>query len=162
MYVTHCVKKQNKKPAISNLVCKMGISTYWCNGDIKLVCSVKHVSRGMPSSGMWRRVGLMWTDISEEHIASIFRVEKSASERDTSSHLLTLVPRLRIFLSWRWRRNVLPKRRFTQDLHGTTSQKTAFFINTAVKISRSSCLQKWRICWRRKSPYVRHSQKMGL
>jgi hypothetical protein len=29
---------------------------------------------------MWRRVDLMWTDISEERIATIFRVEKSASE----------------------------------------------------------------------------------
>jgi hypothetical protein len=28
-----------------------------------------------------------------------------------------------------------PKRQFTLDLHGTTSQKTAFFIVTAVKIS---------------------------
>jgi hypothetical protein len=40
------------------------------------------------------------------------------------SHLLTLVPRSRIFLPWRWRRYVPPKRRFTQDLHGATSQKT--------------------------------------
>jgi hypothetical protein len=43
------------------------------------------------------------------------------------SYLLTLVPRSRIFLPWRWRRYVPPKRRFTQDLHGATSQKTAFF-----------------------------------
>jgi hypothetical protein len=42
--------------------------------------------------------------------------------------LLTLVPRSRIFLPWRWRRYVPPKRRFTQDLHGATSQKTAFFL----------------------------------
>jgi hypothetical protein len=34
----------------------------------------------MPSSGIWRRVDLMWTDFSGEHIASIFRVEKSACE----------------------------------------------------------------------------------
>jgi hypothetical protein len=34
----------------------------------------------MPSSGMWRRVDLVWTDILEKRIASIFRVEKSASE----------------------------------------------------------------------------------
>jgi hypothetical protein len=34
----------------------------------------------MPFSGMWRRVVLVRTDISEERIASIFRVEKSASE----------------------------------------------------------------------------------
>jgi hypothetical protein len=32
----------------------------------------------MPSSGMWRRVNLVWTDFSEESNASIFRVEKSA------------------------------------------------------------------------------------
>jgi hypothetical protein len=29
---------------------------------------------------MWRRVNLVWTDDSEESIASIFRVEKLASE----------------------------------------------------------------------------------
>jgi hypothetical protein len=34
----------------------------------------------MPSSGIWRRVNLVWTYVSEERIASIFRVEKSASE----------------------------------------------------------------------------------
>jgi hypothetical protein len=33
----------------------------------------------MPSSGMWRRVDLVWTDVSEERI-SIFMGEKSASE----------------------------------------------------------------------------------
>jgi hypothetical protein len=43
------------------------------------------------------------------------------------SHLLTLVPHSRTFLPWRWRRYVPPKRRFTQELHGVTSQKTAFF-----------------------------------
>jgi hypothetical protein len=53
----------------------------------------------------------------------------------SSSHLLTLVPRSRIFIPWRWRRLVPPKRRFTQHLHGATSQKTAFFIVTAVKTS---------------------------
>jgi hypothetical protein len=29
---------------------------------------------------MWRRVDFVWTDVSEERFASIFRVEKSASE----------------------------------------------------------------------------------
>jgi hypothetical protein len=33
-----------------------------------------------PSSGMWRRVDLVWTDVSEERIAYIFRAQKSASE----------------------------------------------------------------------------------
>jgi hypothetical protein len=31
-------------------------------------------------SGMWRRVGLVRTDVSEERFTSIFRVEKFASE----------------------------------------------------------------------------------
>jgi hypothetical protein len=49
--------------------------------------------------------------------------------------MLTLVPRSRIFLPWRWGRYVLPKRQFSQDAHGATSQNTAFFIVTAVKTS---------------------------
>jgi hypothetical protein len=82
----------------------------------------------MPSSGIWRRVDLVnWTNVSEERVASIFRI---------CCHLLTLVPRSRIFLPWRWRRFVPQKRQFnSQDLHSATSQKTAFFIVTAVKTS---------------------------
>jgi hypothetical protein len=34
--------------------------------------------RRMPSSGMWRRVDLVWTDVSEERIAYIFKVENFA------------------------------------------------------------------------------------
>jgi hypothetical protein len=35
----------------------------------------------MPSSGVWRRVDVVdWTDVSVDRIASIFRVEKFASE----------------------------------------------------------------------------------
>jgi hypothetical protein len=45
------------------------------------------------------------------------------------SHLLTPVPRSRIFLLWRWKRYVHPKRRLTQDPHSATSQKTTFFID---------------------------------
>jgi hypothetical protein len=33
-----------------------------------------------PSSKMWRHVGLVRTDVSEEHVASMFRVDKSSSE----------------------------------------------------------------------------------
>jgi hypothetical protein len=55
----------------------------------------------MPFSGMWHRIVLVWTDVSEDRIASIFTVEKFSSE----------------------------------ELHGATSHKTAFFIVTAVKTS---------------------------
>jgi hypothetical protein len=47
-----------------------------------------------------------------------------------------LVLHSRIFLPWRCRRYDPPKRRFNRPhLHGATSQKTAFFIVTAVKTS---------------------------
>jgi hypothetical protein len=51
------------------------------------------------------------------------------------SHLLTMVLCSRILLPWRWRRYVPPKGRLTQDVHSATSQKTTFFIVTAVKAS---------------------------
>jgi hypothetical protein len=51
------------------------------------------------------------------------------------SYLFTLVPRSQILLPWRWIRYDPPKRRFTQELHGATTQKRAFFIVSAVKTS---------------------------
>jgi hypothetical protein len=91
----------------------------------------------MPSSALWRCVDLVWTDVSEERVAAIFRVEKSLSlliQLGVFEWWLSLQPpahagsSLADFLPWRWRRYVPLKCRFTQDLHGSTSQKTAFFI----------------------------------
>jgi hypothetical protein len=45
------------------------------------------------------------------------QIPNSNQEPYRCSHLLTLVPRLRIILPWRWRQYVPPKRRFTRDLH---------------------------------------------
>jgi hypothetical protein len=59
---------------------------------------------------MWRRVDLEWTDVSEERIYCIFRVEKSASEepawvdmflQNVGSHKIYTAPHLR------WRRENL-------------------------------------------------------
>jgi hypothetical protein len=66
----------------------------------------------MSSFGMCRCVDFALTDVSEERIASIFRVEKLASgepasaggcrlnrqSETTSNHLLTVVPSSLIFL----------------------------------------------------------------
>jgi hypothetical protein len=66
------------------------------------------------------------------------------------SHLLTLVHRSRIFLPWRWRRYVPPKRRLTQDLHSATSQKTTLFefheISRGVQATLRFCLSNLRGC----------------
>jgi hypothetical protein len=61
------------------------------------------------------------------------------------SHLLTLVPRWRIFIPWRWRLYVPPKRRLTQDRHSVTPQKTTSFmfrvcLSTSVYASGYSAL----------------------
>jgi hypothetical protein len=48
---------------------------------------------------MWHCVDLVWSDVSEKRIASIFRVEKSVSKEPewaVRSHLLILVRRSRI------------------------------------------------------------------
>jgi hypothetical protein len=87
----------------------------------------------MPSSGMWRRVDIVLTDVSEERIASIFRVEKIANEAATI-YPCWFIDR-GFLIPWSWRRYDPPKRRLTPFLHGATSQKTAFFIVTAVKTS---------------------------
>jgi hypothetical protein len=47
----------------------------------------------MPSSGMWRRIDLVWHDVSEERIAPIFGVFPKISE---SLIILVLLRILRI------------------------------------------------------------------
>jgi hypothetical protein len=93
------------------------------------------------SSGIWCRV-VRWvlTDVSEEHIASIFRVEEISSAK--TSHLVASWLLMNLFLRpWRWRLCVPPKRRFKLDrLHGVISQKMILFITTAVKTSNPTGL----------------------
>jgi hypothetical protein len=80
----------------------------------------------MVSSGMLRRMALVRTDISEEPGASFIRVtrigELGATHAATSNRV-------------RCEEIPIPKRRFLQEPHGVTSQKTPFFIVTAVKTS---------------------------
>jgi hypothetical protein len=90
-------------------------------------CKQGEIGR-MPSSGTWCHVDLVRTDVLEERIASIFRVEKYSSKEPAWAGGSSFQP-------WRWRRYIPPKRQFTQDLHGVTSQKTVFFIATTVKTS---------------------------
>jgi hypothetical protein len=101
-------------------------NTYSAVGCIHLLKKKLIHSWRMSPSGMWRRVDIVWTYISEECITSIFRVEKSASEE----------PAWAVAADWATSRKLLSA--ITQDLHGTTSQKTAFFIVTAVKTSAPS------------------------
>jgi hypothetical protein len=76
-------------------------------------------NRIMPSSGMLRRMALVRTDDSKEPSASIIRVTRIGE----------LVKALTVTNN----RRVL--RRKPQEPHGVTSQKTIFFIVTAVETS---------------------------
>jgi hypothetical protein len=59
----------------------------------------------------------------------------------SATHLLTLFPRSRVFLPRKLRPYVPTNRRFTQDLRGATSQKTAFFSHRCENLkSCNQCL----------------------
>jgi hypothetical protein len=62
------------------------------------------------------------------------------------SNLLTLFLACVIASTWRWRRHVPPKRRFIINPHGVTSQKTAFFIISALKASNPFQKTSSRLC----------------
>jgi hypothetical protein len=75
-------------------------------------------------------VGTRCADHATRSILKSFRVEESASEESAwtvCSYLFTLVPSSQILLPWKWRRYDPPKRRFTQELYGATTQKRVFF-----------------------------------
>jgi hypothetical protein len=108
----------------------------------------------MVYSGMLRRVAVVRSDVSEELSASFIRVTRIGEPGTTlavtnnrPNHLVFLrsVRRLLVtasvvpdhrFLSPWWRRRYVPlKFRFLKEPHGVTSQKTPFFIVTAVETS---------------------------
>jgi hypothetical protein len=88
--------------------------------DIKQNRIINNQQQKKPSSGMWRRVGVLRANVVEERVASIFRVERVHELEIT----LAAISRLNCLLVTA---NV--------DPHSTTSQKTPFFIVTAVKTS---------------------------
>jgi hypothetical protein len=68
----------------------------------------------MASYGMSRRMNLVRTDVSEELSASFIRVTR-IGEVGTTLAVASVVPSLSMFP---------PKRRFLQEPHSVTSQKT--------------------------------------
>jgi hypothetical protein len=103
----------------------------------------------MVSSGLLRRVALVRTDVSEERGASFIRVTKigelettqaatsnrrtlrrnTNDERCVRRLLVTasVVPSSTILVTLMKEAQFPPKRRFLQEPHGETSQKTPFF-----------------------------------
>jgi hypothetical protein len=86
----------------------------------------------MASSGMLRRVDLVRTDVSEKLNASFIRMTRIG---ELGTTLASDVPSLSILVSLMKEALSSSKSRFLQEPHGVTSQKTQFFIVTAVKTS---------------------------
>jgi hypothetical protein len=90
----------------------------------------------MPSSEMVRRVVHVRSDVSEERIASIFKVTRIGKLGTSLAVTSKPNPAARWFLlPWWWRLYVPPKYLLLQEPHGIMSQKTAFFKVIAVKTS---------------------------
>jgi hypothetical protein len=83
-------------------------------------------ARRMVSSGMLRRVTLVRTDVSEELSASFIRVKRLGELGTTLKEALSSSEK-----------SVLTKPR------GLTSQKTQFYIVTAVKTSNLTIMQEY-------------------
>jgi hypothetical protein len=117
------------KSSASRHLCGSGIEYFHRSPE-----SLKRRQKGtwrMPSSGMLRRVAFVRTDVSEERSASVIR-EIRIGELGTT---------LAITSSRRTLRRST-KHRFLPEPPGVTSQKTAFFIVTAVKTWN---LTKWNL-----------------
>jgi hypothetical protein len=82
----------------------------------------------VPYHGMLRRVALVRSDI-RRNVAP-----PSSLPWNPQSYIAFLHEALLIYLPWWLRSYVPPKRRFLQEPHCVTSKKTAYFIDTAVKI----------------------------
>jgi hypothetical protein len=94
----------------------------------------------MPYSGMWRHVDLVWTDVSEEHIASIFRVEKSASEEPawTGGCRLQLEEHAASILRGEMSLTLLPWRR--------NQNFSLKLLQASIRLLVVTCLQNIRSC----------------
>jgi hypothetical protein len=96
---------------------------------------------------MLRRVALVRTNVSERRISSIIRVTRIgeleatlavSGNRSTLRRVRLLVPAnvsISAILATLMMENDPPKRRFLQETHGVTSQKTPFSVVTAMKTS---------------------------
>jgi hypothetical protein len=100
----------------------------------------------IPSPGMLRHVALVRTNVSVESSASIIR----GTRLGELNSMRRLPVRLTLFLvhrfssPWWWRCHIPPKRRFLQEPHGVTSQKTPFFISDIICTMDASINLNWK------------------
>jgi hypothetical protein len=101
----------------------------------------------MPPSGMYCRVALVSTDVSEKYIVSIIRVKRISELGKLVVTSKTFLLSRWFFPPWWWRRYVPPKCQFLQDPYGTISQKTVFLIlsNLGRNRLRWRSVRRWSV-----------------
>jgi hypothetical protein len=107
------------------------------------ICNLRYIcncgwdgnTHRMPSSGMLRHVALERTDVSEERIASIIRVTRIGKLGITLAVASHVVPSASILVTLMMVTIHSSETSVLQEPYGATSQKTAFFIVTAVRTS---------------------------
>jgi hypothetical protein len=90
---------------------------------------------------MLRRVALVRTDVSEELSASIVRVTR-IGVLGTALAVTNVVPSSSVLVTFTMEALSSSENRFLQEPYGVTSQKTPFFIVTAVKPSNLTVFQR--------------------
>jgi hypothetical protein len=127
------------------------VSARGINGSVAYILCSTVFTKHFTSSHWWFHVRMVHTALIT--VSSHYQPKYSVAYNQTTPNLikymlnavfwdLTLTSFLaRRFLSpWWWRRYIPPKRRFLQEPHNVTSQKTPFFIVTAVKTSNLTYL----------------------
>jgi hypothetical protein len=87
----------------------------------------------MLSSGVLRRMDLVRTNISEERIASIIRMTSIGEAGTTLGVTSKVVPTSLILVTLMMEAIIFYEKSVLQEPHGVASQKTTFFIVTALK-----------------------------
>jgi hypothetical protein len=92
---------------------------------------------------MLGRVALVRADVSEERSAFIIRMTGIG---EVGTTLAVTSNRFTLHRNNLWRRYIPPKRRFLEEPHGVTSQKTVFFILRNVGSSPSTRCLSYEDC----------------
>jgi hypothetical protein len=142
--ITKIARKWSDVSFYQILLLRKDWSPYFLGFKIKY--EITSFWKGLSSGIKYRVVRWKSTDVSEEYIASIFRVEEYVKQQPSGKQVTSRA--LFNFRPWKWRRNDPMKRRLTfSGLHGVISQMTELFI-TDILVSVNKTFLSGFCIWR--------------